>query len=207
MHRGHPPGTIPDSPLQSLVTVDATCLPAIDSSWWARRKRDGCRRCTTAQAPRQRTTIHDAAKRCDKISQDFAIGHIQQLWMVHPDGESWRRYTVTPLKGLKRSESHQRESGKALRLCRLSGDPPGSAIRASSDCLRHDTPTAGSRGRDTGEASTRWVRRAGASESKMRSHAPYVHLVAISIPWPAGSPSPRCTALTFLTIITPRHPG
>ena len=42
--------------------------------------------------------------------------------------------------------------------------------------------------------------------TKMRSHAPYVHLVAICIRWPAASPSPRCNASTFLTLLTPRHP-
>jgi hypothetical protein len=37
-------------------------------------------------------------------------------------------------------------------------------------------PRLGRRGRDTGKASTRWVRRAGASESKLRSDAPFAPL-------------------------------
>ena len=59
--------------------------------------------------------------------------------------------TVATFKGLKRTESHQRESGM----------PP---------------------------------------------LVPLVHLVAICIRWPAASPSPRCNASTFLTLLTPRHP-
>ena len=43
--------------------------------------------------------------------------------------------------------------------------------------------------------------------TKMRSLATYVYLVTTCVRWSDALSSPHCNALTYLTILTPRHPG